>query len=199
MAASSTTVSSAGPSRPAPNFLERLRGGDEVAYVITFMAAASILLITGAAGLRAVHQLRRCPREIRLGLPVYPNLGPGERSVRRAALHLRNAGDVLPGAAHGNPARRRRRHLSSGVSAAENLRRTHVLDRTAGRRPQRDLRTARNFRAGPHPALSRTVPARRPRLDPVLQRPLLRRQPVFSRRGAGRDDHSRSSSRSPAK
>ena len=47
MAASSTTVSSAGPSRPAPNFLERLRGGDEAAYVITFIAAASILLVTG--------------------------------------------------------------------------------------------------------------------------------------------------------
>ena len=47
MAASSTTVSSAGPSRPAPNFWERLRGGDEAAYVITFIAAASILLITG--------------------------------------------------------------------------------------------------------------------------------------------------------
>jgi hypothetical protein len=47
MAATSTTVSSAGPSRPAPNFLERLRGGDEAAYIITFIAAASILLITG--------------------------------------------------------------------------------------------------------------------------------------------------------
>jgi phosphate transport system permease protein len=47
MAASSTTVSSAGPSRPTPNFLDRLRGGDEAAYVITFMAAASILLVTG--------------------------------------------------------------------------------------------------------------------------------------------------------
>src|ERR1700730_9795777 len=46
MAASSTTVSSAGPSRPVPNFLDRLRGGDEAAYVITFIAAASILLIT---------------------------------------------------------------------------------------------------------------------------------------------------------
>lgn len=47
MAASSTTVSSAGPSRPAPSYWQRLRGGDEVAYVITFIAAASILLITG--------------------------------------------------------------------------------------------------------------------------------------------------------
>jgi phosphate transport system permease protein len=48
MAATPTTVTtSAGPARPAPGYLQRLRGGDEAAYVITFMAAASILAITG--------------------------------------------------------------------------------------------------------------------------------------------------------
>jgi phosphate transport system permease protein len=50
MAASSTTVVSAapaGPVRPASSsFLQRLRGGDEIAYLITFMAAAGILLVT---------------------------------------------------------------------------------------------------------------------------------------------------------
>jgi len=46
MAAPSTTVTSAGPARPASNFWGRLRGGDEIAYLITFMAAAGILLIT---------------------------------------------------------------------------------------------------------------------------------------------------------
>ncbi len=48
MAATPTTITpSAGPARPAPGYLQRLRGGDEAAYVITFMAAASILAITG--------------------------------------------------------------------------------------------------------------------------------------------------------
>jgi len=48
MAATPTTVTtSAGPARPAPGYLQRLRGGDEAAYIITFMAAASILAITG--------------------------------------------------------------------------------------------------------------------------------------------------------
>jgi len=47
MAASSTTISSAGPARPARSFVQRLRGGDEVAHLITFAAAASILLVTG--------------------------------------------------------------------------------------------------------------------------------------------------------
>jgi phosphate transport system permease protein len=46
MATPSTTVSRAGPARPAPNFWGRLRGGDEIAYLITFIAAASILLVT---------------------------------------------------------------------------------------------------------------------------------------------------------
>ena len=47
MAASSTTITSAGPARPARSFVQRLRGGDEVAYLITFAAAATILLVTG--------------------------------------------------------------------------------------------------------------------------------------------------------
>jgi phosphate transport system permease protein len=45
MAATTTPVASAGPA-PAPTYLQRLRSGDEIAYVITFTAAASILLIT---------------------------------------------------------------------------------------------------------------------------------------------------------
>ena len=47
MAATSTTVpTSTGPARPVPGYWQRLRGGDEAAYIITFMAAASILAIT---------------------------------------------------------------------------------------------------------------------------------------------------------
>lgn len=46
MAASTTAIPSAGPSRPARSFVQRLRAGDEVAYLITFAAAASILLVT---------------------------------------------------------------------------------------------------------------------------------------------------------
>lgn len=46
MAAPSTTVASAGPARPAPNFWRRLRGGNEIAYLVTFSAATAILLVT---------------------------------------------------------------------------------------------------------------------------------------------------------
>jgi phosphate transport system permease protein len=48
MAATPTTATtSTGPSTPAPGYWQRLRSGDEAAYVITFMAAAAILAITG--------------------------------------------------------------------------------------------------------------------------------------------------------
>jgi len=46
MAASTTTVTNAGPSRPAPSFAQRLRSGDQIAHLITFGAAVVILLIT---------------------------------------------------------------------------------------------------------------------------------------------------------
>jgi phosphate transport system permease protein len=46
MAATSTPVASAGPSRPAPSFVQRLRSGDQIAHLITFGAAVVVLLIT---------------------------------------------------------------------------------------------------------------------------------------------------------
>jgi phosphate transport system permease protein len=47
MSAPTTTVVTARPSGRANSFVTRLRSGDEAAYLITFMAAASVLLITG--------------------------------------------------------------------------------------------------------------------------------------------------------
>jgi phosphate transport system permease protein len=46
MSASSATVTGARPSGRAQSFVQRLRGGDEVAYLITFASAATVLLIT---------------------------------------------------------------------------------------------------------------------------------------------------------
>lgn len=47
MAAPSTPLTSAGPARPAQSFWQRVRAGDEVAFGITFLAAFSILFVTG--------------------------------------------------------------------------------------------------------------------------------------------------------
>jgi phosphate transport system permease protein len=46
MSATPTTVMAARPSRRARSFAERLRGGDEAAYAITFICAASVILLT---------------------------------------------------------------------------------------------------------------------------------------------------------
>src|SRR5258708_2271449 len=46
MAASSTPVLNARPSGRVRGFFHRLRGGDEAAYLLTFICAASIILIT---------------------------------------------------------------------------------------------------------------------------------------------------------
>jgi phosphate transport system permease protein len=46
MSASTTTRLNARPSGRARTFLQRLRGGDEIAYALTFVCAASILVIT---------------------------------------------------------------------------------------------------------------------------------------------------------
>jgi phosphate transport system permease protein len=46
MSASSTTATGARPNGRAQPFLRRLRGGDEIAYLITFAGAGSVLLIT---------------------------------------------------------------------------------------------------------------------------------------------------------
>ena len=47
MAASSTVVSGSGPAPQVRSLWQRVRAGDELAYWLTFVAAASILVITG--------------------------------------------------------------------------------------------------------------------------------------------------------
>lgn len=46
MASTSTTFHSAGPTSGSRSFLSRLRGGDEIARLITFLFAASVVFIT---------------------------------------------------------------------------------------------------------------------------------------------------------
>src|SRR5260370_9742084 len=46
VATTSTTVPSAGPVAGSRSFLSRLREGDEIARIITFLFAASVVLVT---------------------------------------------------------------------------------------------------------------------------------------------------------
>ncbi|HLK03047.1 MAG TPA: phosphate ABC transporter permease subunit PstC [Candidatus Acidoferrum sp.] len=55
MATSTTTVPSAGPAEDSRSFLSRLRNGDEIARIITFLFAASVVLITLVLVLQLWH------------------------------------------------------------------------------------------------------------------------------------------------
>ncbi len=107
----------------------------------------------GAAGLRAVREFRACSRTSSGGsfLPTRPGIR-WLRTVRRAAFHLRHAGDVGAGTADRNSAGRRRGDFSGRTGAARDFLWAHLSDRAAGGRSQRDLRIARDFRAGSDPA-----------------------------------------------
>ena len=55
MATSTTTVPSAGPAADSRSFLSRLRNGDEIARIITFLFAASVVFITLVLVLQLWH------------------------------------------------------------------------------------------------------------------------------------------------
>lgn len=55
MATSTTTVPNAGPATGSRSFLSRLRNGDEIARLITFLFAASVVLITFLLVLQLWH------------------------------------------------------------------------------------------------------------------------------------------------
>lgn len=55
MATSTTTVPSAGPAEDSRSFISRLRNGDEIARIITFLFAASVVLITLVLVLQLWH------------------------------------------------------------------------------------------------------------------------------------------------
>jgi len=55
VATSTTTVPSAGPAEDSRSFLSRLRNGDEIARIITFLFAASVVLITLVLVLQLWH------------------------------------------------------------------------------------------------------------------------------------------------
>ena len=146
-----STASGARPSgRATP--LQRLLSGDNIAYAVTFAAAASVLVITAMLVLRAVHKIGASAPQIRLVVSDQQRLGSGRRTVRRAAVHLRDVSHLRAVAADRGSARRRSGDFPGRAGAAEDLRRADVSDRAAGGGAQRDHRAAGNFRAGPDSA-----------------------------------------------
>jgi len=67
VAASTTTVPGAGPSAGSRSFISRLRNGDEIARVITFIFAATVVLITLLLVLQLWHDSRLARHKFGLG------------------------------------------------------------------------------------------------------------------------------------
>ena len=152
MAATTTTVHSAGPVSGSRSFLDRLRDGDEIARLVTFVFAAATVLITCSARVRTLDRLRTSAPQVRLEFLLHQSLGPQLRRLRRAALHLRHAGHRRGLADHRRPARHRRRHLPRRTRPRARLRHAAILHRSARRRSQRDLRPARRLHRDPDDA-----------------------------------------------
>ena len=189
MAAPSTTVASAGPARPARTYWERLRGGDEIAYLITFIAAAMVLLVTALL----VYELyiNSAVSRSKFGWnflftstwdPVNDQFGAlpfiyGTLVSSALALFI---------------------GIPLGVGAAIFLAElappkisdalTFLIELLAAV-PSVIYGLLGNFRAGADLASSGAGLRGRARMDPAVQRPLLRSQPVFGGRGAFGDDH----------
>src|ERR1043166_4304384 len=110
----------------------------------------------GALGLCAHHpdRLRTGARlapgsaQIRLALPDEFRLGPGERKIRSAALHLRYARLILDRASDSGAAQRRHRGLSDRTRAATVAARADALHRTSRGRAERDPRPVGHLRHG---------------------------------------------------
>ena len=99
----STTFRARVRYRPRARFVSRLRDGDEIARLITFLFAGSVVLIT----VLLVYELWAgsvLPRhKFGFGFLVTRVWDPSHRSLRRAAVYLRHAGHRLRVAAHRGP------------------------------------------------------------------------------------------------
>ena len=107
----------------------------------------------GAVRLRAdrAHRLRTGARlaaraaKIRLAFPRQQRLGPGQRTIRRVAVHLRHAGFVRHRAAHRRAHQHRHRRVSHRTRPALAAPAADHVHRTAGRRAERHFRVVGNF------------------------------------------------------
>ncbi len=74
--------------------LRRWAGADDIAHLITLIAAATLLLISGPSGVPTLGPFGGIPGKVRVEFFRHANVGPGLRRFWRAAVYLRDAGDL---------------------------------------------------------------------------------------------------------
>ena len=186
MAATTTTVQSAGPVSGSRSFLDRLRDGDEIARLITFVFAAAIILITCLL----VFQLWATPSSRVTSSAstffVHQSLGSRLRRLRRAALYLRHARHRRGIAGHRRPAGHRRRHLSRRTRPRARLRHAAIPHRSSRRRSQRHLWSPRRLHRRSDDARIHSARAQQhSRFPPVFLGPRLRHRLPHGRHRPG--------------
>src|SRR5215475_12883214 len=87
----------------------------------------------------ARHEEIRCP------IPRDINLGPGRRGIRRAAVHLRNAGFFSDCTSHRRAIGYRDGSVSHRARSFVDTAAAGVFDRNVGGDPERDPRVVGNF------------------------------------------------------
>jgi len=89
--AATTTVPSAGPLSGSRSFLSKLRDGDEIVRLITFLFAGSVVLITVLLIFDTLAGLGTCSAQVWAALFCHSGMGPDLRSSLGAlTVHLWN-------------------------------------------------------------------------------------------------------------
>src|SRR4030095_1319674 len=156
---------------------------------------AYALYVTGRGGadypdwLAALDWVFGRYQEIRFSFPRHINVGPGRRAIRRAALHLRNAGFFAHCIGDCGPLEHRNGGVPYRARAALDSPTARLFDRNAGGNSECHPRTLGHFRNDSVVArLSLPMAQTSLRLDTVFQRPDLRAQHARRRHYYCRND-----------
>ena len=139
-------VNESASNRPAT---VRTRGGshfgDRAFKWLTLLMALSVFALIVLIGYELAQRLAARAAQIRLAFPRQQRLGPGQRTIRRGAVHLRHAGFIRHRAAHRRAHQHRHRRLSHRTRAALAAPAVDHVHRTARRRAERHSRSVGNF------------------------------------------------------
>ena len=144
---------------------------DAVFRVIILLSAISVFAIVVLVVWELVSKSQLSLASVRNQVLLGHELGPGQRRLRSAAVHLRHAGFVDSGTDPGRAAFGGSRGLHHRDVPAVAARHHLLPGRTAGRDSQRHLRTVGHLRPGAAAArICRALPGKDSGLDWTVQR-----------------------------
>ena len=122
VASTTTTVHGAGPLAGSRSFISKLREGDEIVRLITFLVCGIRCSRHGVARLRTLDRVRAAAPQVRLQFLRHRCLGSRLRAVRRAAVYLRHPGHRWRRSVHRRSPGYRRRHFPGRAGSRSGFR-----------------------------------------------------------------------------